>query len=36
MSNLREIAKELNIGIDSLVFFDDDQMNREVCENSAK
>ena len=29
VSNLREIAKELNIGIDSLVFFDDDQMNQE-------
>ncbi len=30
VTNLREIAKELNIGVDSLVFFDDDQMNREL------
>ena len=27
--NLREIAKKLNIGIDSMVFFDDDPINRE-------
>lgn len=26
-SNLREISKELNIGLDSLVFFDDDPLN---------
>ncbi len=27
--NLREIAKELNIGLDSMVFIDDDRFNRE-------
>ncbi len=32
--NIREIAKELNIGIDSLVFFDDNPVERnEVMEN---
>ncbi len=29
VQNLQEIAKKLNIGIDSLVFFDDDPVNRE-------
>ncbi|MEK7644187.1 MAG: HAD-IIIC family phosphatase [Patescibacteria group bacterium] len=29
-SNIRAIAAELNIGVDSLVFFDDDKMNREL------
>jgi len=29
VSNLREIAQEVNIGLDSMVFFDDDQMNRD-------
>lgn len=29
-SNLKEIAKELNIGLDSLVFFDDNQVEREL------
>lgn len=29
VSNLREIADEINIGLDSLVFFDDDPVNRE-------
>ena len=29
VQNMREIAKQLNIGIDSLVFFDDDAVNRE-------
>ena len=29
VTNLREIAKELNIGIDSLVFFDDNPVERE-------
>lgn len=29
-TNLRAIAEELNIGLDSLVFFDDDPMNREL------
>ncbi len=28
VQNIREIAKQLNIGIDSLVFFDDDPVNR--------
>ncbi|MGI0004062.1 MAG: HAD-IIIC family phosphatase [Candidatus Nitrosotenuis sp.] len=29
VQNMREIASELNIGLDSMVFFDDDPMNRE-------
>ena len=29
VSNLKEIATELNIGLDSMVFFDDDPINRE-------
>ena len=29
VSNMKEIANDLNIGIDSLVFFDDDPVNRE-------
>jgi FkbH-like protein len=29
ISNIKEISKELNIGLDSMVFFDDDQANRE-------
>jgi len=29
VSNMSEIAQELNIGIDSIVFFDDDPLNRE-------
>ncbi len=29
VQNMREIAKQLNIGLDSLVFFDDDAVNRE-------
>lgn len=32
--NLVEIAKDLNIGMDSLVFFDDDPVNREVVKSS--
>ncbi len=28
--NLRELAEELNIGLDSMVFFDDDKVNREM------
>ena len=28
-TNMKEIADELNIGLDSLVFFDDDELNRE-------
>ena len=30
VSNIKEIAQELNIGLDSLVFFDDDPINREL------
>lgn len=33
-SNMKEIASELNIGLDSLVFFDDDPVNREYMQNS--
>ena len=29
VSNMREIASELNLGVDSMVFFDDDPVNRE-------
>ena len=29
-SNINDISKELNIGLDSLIFFDDDQANREL------
>ena len=32
--NMREIAKELNIGLDSLVFLDDDPVNRAVMRNA--
>ena len=30
ISNMREISNELNIGLDSIVFFDDDPVNREL------
>jgi FkbH-like protein len=30
ISNMREIASELNIGLDSIVYFDDDPVNREL------
>lgn len=30
ISNMKEIAQELNIGLDSMVFFDDDPVNREL------
>ena len=30
ISNIKAIAEELNIGLDSLVYFDDDPINREV------
>lgn len=30
VSNMKQIAKELNLGLDSLVFFDDDPVNREL------
>ena len=29
ISNMKEIAEEINIGLDSMVFFDDDPVNRE-------
>lgn len=34
VSNMREIAEELNIGLDSMVFFDDDPVNREYVRKS--
>ena len=34
ISNMREIAKDLNIGLDSIVFFDDDPINRELLRMS--
>ena len=33
VTNLYEIASELNIGLDSFVFFDDDPINREFVKN---
>jgi FkbH-like protein len=33
-SNMKEIAKELNIGLDSMVFIDDDKLNREIIKGS--
>jgi len=36
VSNLREISRELNIGLDSLVFFDDDPINREFVKEQLK
>ncbi len=30
IANIRDIAKELNIGLDSMIFFDDDPSNREL------
>jgi len=33
-SNMEEISKELNIGLDSFVFFDDDPINRELIRES--
>jgi len=35
ISNLKEIADELNIGLDSMVFFDDDPVNREFVRKNA-
>lgn len=32
--NMREIAKELNIGLDSMVFLDDDPVNRALMRNA--
>lgn len=34
VQNMKEIASELNIGLDSIVFFDDDPVNREYIRNS--
>ncbi len=34
ISNMKEISKELNIGLDSIVFFDDDPVNRELLRMS--
>jgi FkbH-like protein len=30
ISNMKEIAEELNIGLDSIIYFDDDPINREL------
>jgi len=30
ITNMKELAKELNIGLDSFIFFDDDKVNREM------
>ncbi|NYC93870.1 FkbH-like protein [Clostridium acetobutylicum] len=35
-SNMRAIAKKLNIGIDSMVFMDDDKLNCEIVRESFK
>ncbi len=32
-TNMKEIAKELNIGIDSFIFLDDDPVNRDLIQN---
>ena len=34
ISNIKAIAEELNIGLDSLVYFDDDPVNREVMSSA--
>ena len=34
VTNLREIAQEVNIGLDSMVFFDDDRMNRDFVRST--
>jgi len=34
IANMRNISKELNIGLDSIVFFDDDPINRELIKMS--
>jgi len=34
VTNLQKIAEELNIGLDSMVFFDDDQINQEYVRGS--
>jgi len=35
VSNMKEIANELNIGLDSMVFFDDDPVNREFIKTNV-
>ena len=32
-ANMRSLAKELKIGLDSMVFFDDDKLNREIVKH---
>ena len=34
-TNLQEIAQELNIGLDSILFMDDDNVNRDFCAGSS-
>jgi len=34
--NLKELAKELNIGLDSMVFLDDDKTNRELVKRFCR
>lgn len=34
ISNMRAIAREINIGLDSLIFFDDDKLNREMVKSA--
>ncbi len=34
ISNMKDISKELNIGVESMVFFDDDPVNRELIKMS--
>ena len=34
VSNMKELVKEINIGLDSLIFIDDDPVNRELIKSS--
>ena len=34
VANMKEIASELNIGLDSMVYFDDDPVNRELVRSN--
>ena len=34
ISNMKEISKEINIGLDSMVFVDDDNFNREIVKDA--
>ena len=34
VQNIKEIAEEINIGLDSIVFLDDDPVNREIMKNA--